>query len=248
MPSYFCWHDLQTSDKGAAKAFYGGLFGWKFDDHDMGPGGIYTGITAGDKMIGGVKDAQKGVPPHWVSYATTDDVDAAVERAKKAGGKVLMPGTNIPGIGRFAVLQDPQGAVILPWKGNNVEKPDECGSPGVFCWNELVTSDVAAAKRFYGEVFGWTAKEVQGAFGTYTMLQSGTMEVGGIFPKPPGQPGPAAWVGYVQSADVDKSAAQAKKLGGKMCVEPADIPGIGRFAVCFDPQGAVFALYKPVAK
>jgi uncharacterized protein len=249
MPSFFCWHELKSPDRKASKEFYGPLFGWKFADHDMGPAGVYTMFSVGTCGIGGIADLPKGAPQHWVSYVTTDDVDAAAKRGAQAGGKILNPPMDIPGTGRFAVLQDPQGALVLPWKKESgTENADGDVTPGAFCWNELVTPDVAKAKAFYGEVFGWSYKDVpMPGSGNYTLVQSEGKEIGGMFPKPPGQPGPAAWVGYVSVKDVDASAAQVKKLGGNLWVEPMDIPNIGRFSVCADPAGATFALYKPKA-
>ncbi|KAF0242603.1 MAG: hypothetical protein FD180_3833 [Planctomycetota bacterium] len=245
MPSFFCWHELKAPDRKAARAFYGGLFGWKFQDHDMGPAGVYTGIMIGDRGIGGICDVQKGAPPHWISYVTTDNVDDAAVRATRAGGKVLMPAMDIPETGRFTVVQDPQGALICPWKGLQPSRPDGPFAPGAFCWNELVSPDIGKAKQFYGELFGWTHKDVPMPMsGNYTLLQSEGTDVGGMFPKPPGAPGPAAWIGYVHVTDVDASSTQVKKLGGKLWSEPMDIPNVGRFSVCADSAGATFALYK----
>jgi predicted enzyme related to lactoylglutathione lyase len=249
MPSFFCWHELKAPDRKAAKSFYGGLFGWTFTDQDMGPAGVYTDIAVGARHIGGVCDATPGAPPSWISYVTTDDVDAAANRASRAGGKVLMPGTDIPKIGRFAVISDTQGAVFCLWKGQQPETPDGALTPGAFCWNELVAPDIGKAKAFYGEVLGWSFRDVpMPGSGNYTLVQSEGQELGGMFPKPPGAPGPAAWIGYVHTNDVDASSARVKKLGGNLWVEPTDIPNIGRFSVCADPAGATFALYKPLAK
>ncbi|MEK7469236.1 MAG: VOC family protein [Planctomycetota bacterium] len=249
MPSFFCWHELKAPDRQAAKAFYGGLFGWKFVDHDMGPAGVYTGIMIGARGIGGICDAEKGAPPHWISYVTTDNVDAAAERAVRNGGKQLCPAMDIPETGRFAVSQDPQGAVICPWKGLQPSRPDAPFAPGAFCWNELVAPDIEKEKRWYGEVFGWKFQDMPvPGMGTYTLVKSEGTDVGGMMQKPPGAPGPAMWIGYVFVTDVDASAAQVKKLGGKLWVEPTDIPNIGRFSVCADPAGATFALYKSQAQ
>ncbi len=111
----FSWCDLMTPDVDAAKAFYTKLFGW--DTEEMNTGGMdYTVVKAGGKGIGGIsaqpKDAPKGKPPMWGIYVTVDDVDATAQTAKQLGAKLLVPPQDIPKVGRFCVIQDPQGAVI----------------------------------------------------------------------------------------------------------------------------------------
>ncbi len=245
MRSHFCWHEVRTPDRKAARAFYGALFGWTMTDQSMGGASVYTDIAIGSRHIGGVCDSMPGEPPNWIAYVTTDNVDDAAARAARAGGKVMMPGTDIPSIGRFAVIADPEGALFCLWKGLHPENADAPFAPGAFCWNELVAKDPERAKRFYGEVLGWKATDVPVAgLGTYTLWKSEGTDVGGMLQKPAGAPGPAAWIGYVQVADVDISAAQVKKLGGKLWVEPSDIPGAGRFSVCGDPAGGTFGLYR----
>lgn len=110
----FSWCELMTTDVAAAKTFYSGLFGWETEDMSM-PGMTYTVVKAGGSGIGGIMatppEAQ-GVPPMWGAYVTVDDVDATAQTATKLGGKVLVPPRDIPEVGRFCVIQDPQGAVI----------------------------------------------------------------------------------------------------------------------------------------
>jgi predicted enzyme related to lactoylglutathione lyase len=114
--------------------------------------------------------------------------------------------------------------------------------PGHFSWNELVTTDEAAAKTFYTGLLGWTTQ----AFGEgmdYTLLKKGDTMVGGLMKCP--QPGmPAQWLAYVTVEDVDATAAKAAKLGGKIMMPPFDVPEVGRIAVLLDPQGAAFGLFK----
>ena len=110
----FSWCELMTTDVEAAKAFYTKLFGWGTDEMSM-PGMTYTVIKAGDKEIGGImavpKEAQ-GMPPMWGAYVTVDDVDQTARTAEQLGGKLLVPPQDIPDVGRFCVIQDPQGAMI----------------------------------------------------------------------------------------------------------------------------------------
>lgn len=110
----FSWCELMTSDVEAAKHFYGSLFGWELEQADVTcmP---YTLIKAGGTPIGGIMATPpqaEGVPPHWGSYVTVDDVDATAKLAEALGAQMCMPPTDIPGVGRFCVFRDPQGATI----------------------------------------------------------------------------------------------------------------------------------------
>ncbi len=111
----FSWNELMTPDPQAAIAFYGALFGWTGEDVDMGTGPYHL-LKRGDTAVAGVMgmppDAPPGTPPMWGAYVTVDDIDATARRCTELGGRVLMPPTDIPSVGRMAVLQDPQGAVI----------------------------------------------------------------------------------------------------------------------------------------
>lgn len=111
----FSWCELMTTDVEAAKSFYAKLFGWDTEAMTM-PGMIYTVVKAGGKGIGGIMamppDAPKGMPPMWGSYVTVNDVDATARTAQQLGAKLLVPPQDIPDVGRFCVIQDPQGAVI----------------------------------------------------------------------------------------------------------------------------------------
>ena len=110
----FSWCELMTTDVNAAKAFYTKLFGWNTEEMSM-PGMTYTVLKAGGNGMGGImsipKDAQ-GMPPAWGTYVTVDDVDQTAKTAEQLGAKVCVPPTDIPGVGRFCVIQDPQGASI----------------------------------------------------------------------------------------------------------------------------------------
>jgi predicted enzyme related to lactoylglutathione lyase len=109
----FSWLELLTTDPAAAKAFYADLLGWEVEDDAMGMGG-YQVVKVGGQAVGGMMEmpaeAPPGIPPHWGVYVTVDDVDATAAKAEALGGKVLRPPSDIPGIGRFAVVADPQGA------------------------------------------------------------------------------------------------------------------------------------------
>lgn len=110
----FSWVELLTTDVAGAKAFWGKLFRWTVEDMPM-EGMTYSVIKAGDKQVGGMMPDPRvphGMPPVWGVYVTVDDVDATAREAGQLGGKVLVAPTDIPNVGRFAVIQDPQGAVL----------------------------------------------------------------------------------------------------------------------------------------
>jgi predicted enzyme related to lactoylglutathione lyase len=246
----FIWHELFSPDPKAALAFYSELFGWKTAEMDMGPGGTYTILKAGDKDVGGAvpASAAKGVPAHWNLYFTVRDVDATAKQVEGLGGKTLMKAQDIPNVGRFAVLADPQGAafsLLTPLE----ERAETEGMPGAgeFCWVELHTDDPKAALQFYKQIFGWTSKEllVEGMPPYSELSREGGKGAGGITKKQ--APGPNAWLSYVVVNDVDAGAKRAAVLKGKVLVPPTDIPNIGRFSVIEDPTGAVLALFKAAA-
>ena len=118
----FSWSELMTTDVEGAKKFYSDLFGWETEDMTMGDMN-YTVVKVGEESLGGfmaTPPQAEGAPPNWGVYVTVDDVDATAKKAEELGGKVLVPPTDIPTVGRFSVLQDPQGAVIsaITYTGN----------------------------------------------------------------------------------------------------------------------------------
>jgi len=236
----FVWHDLSSTDVGAAKRFYTDLLGW--DVETWKPGEMdYDMISANGQMHGGFGAAQGGAPSGWIGHVVVDDLDAARKRVESAGGAVVGDPMDIPEVGQILIIRDPQGAMISAYKPAS----DAPASEGVFVWDELYTSDVEAAKRFYGEVFGWTANDMPMGDGTYTMFQLGETGVAGALKiGADHQHVPPHWYPYLATADVDAKTAKAKELGAQVFVEPMDIPDMGRFSVLGDPTGATFGLFQ----
>ena len=250
----FVWHDLSTNDADGSKKFYGEVFHWKFETSANGP---YTHISAGDEMIGGIRQMSPGEsqPPNWLGYVVVDDVAATVASITGAGGKVYMPTTTMENVGTFAVTADPTGAVFSPWKsaraGEDVEQP-VMPKPFTFCWDELMSTDPSAAGAFYEKVFGWKSRPVEMGGGmTYTLLDRPGMKnakgdpasAGGMMKSPPGVP--SFWLAYVSVDSCDKRCEQAARLGATVTVPPTDIPNVGRFACWMDPQQAAIAILQP---
>jgi predicted enzyme related to lactoylglutathione lyase len=244
----FVWYDLLTSDVKAASAFYGEVVGWKTQPFDEG--GHYTMFVGGQGPLGGVMtvpdEAKKmGAPPHWMSNVQVANVDATVAQAKKAGAKIHKEASDIPKVGRFAVLADPQGASISVFSPLRPMPLQDDGKQGAFSWNELLTSDHESAFRFYSELFGWQKlhEHDMGPMGKYLIYGVGDKRLGGMFTKGKDMPMPPSWIYYIHVDDLEGAVARAKSKGGKVMNGPMDVPGGDRIAQLSDPQGAMFALH-----
>jgi uncharacterized protein len=236
----FVWHEQVSSDPGQAKDFYTQLFGWDTEVFKA-EGMDYEMINANGQNHGGFGKAQEGAPPpHWLGHVQVDDVDETVDKAKNASGKLAFGPVDMGEVGRFAIIGDPQGAFV------SVYQPEGEGdvAEGVFVWDELGTSDADGAAQFYGEVFGWTTKDMGPDFGGYKLFQVGETGIAGVY-QLQDAPKPTAWIPYVGVEDVDTTVAKATELGGSTVTEAMDLPTVGRFAVISDPQGAVFGIIKP---
>lgn len=243
----FVWFELMSDDRTRAVDFYTRLFGWGTVEEDMGGAGKYIMFTAGGVTIAGCCTRRDGPRPYWLAYVTVPDADAAGTLAAGLGGKVLVAGTDVPNIGRFTVIQDPTGAVIAPFTsaGHNPQTP-EILPAGHFCWHELMSKKPAEALAFYRRIFGWSNGEMDmGEHGKYYIFKRGEKDTAGLMQTPPEVPD-SFWLYYVLVDDVDATAAKALGLGGKVWVEPKDIPQIGRFAVLGDPGGATIAIFRGV--
>jgi predicted enzyme related to lactoylglutathione lyase len=248
LPGKFVWFELVTRDAGKAQAFYGEVLGWKTkpfgsatDRYDM----ICTADSL-DTMIGGYAAPGRDQPSHWISYVSVEDVDAAARAAAAQGGKVIAPPADLLGVGRSARIADPQGAELCLFRNNDGDPPDpETAPPGTFFWNELHTTDPAAALAFYEKVVGFSHQSMDmGPAGTYHVISRGGVDRGGVTPHlPPGVK--PHWLPYVHVADVDGTLARAKRLGATLPMPAEDIPGVGRFGVLTDPVGATVAVMKP---
>lgn len=244
----FVWHDLQSPDPAAGIEFYTKLFGWGTAPFEGGTGAhAYTLLTRDGEPFGGVM-ASMGGPAYWLAHVATTDVDATARAVTGQGGTLLVPPTDVSGVGRFTVFGDPQGPVIAAYS-TSAEFPGHDGPPrvGEFGWHELATGDYEKAFAFYHGLFGWErgpAAQMGEGFGTYQMFSRHDMPIGGMFNKPDSMPAPNHWVPYVVVSDVDAVASRVQSLGGKVVNGPFDVPGGPRMAICADPQCTMFAVYK----
>jgi predicted enzyme related to lactoylglutathione lyase len=241
----FVWHDLMTTDAAKSQAFYTALFDWHIEAMPM-MGSVYRMIVCGPGPIGGIVE-EKAIPvSHWMPYVAVADVDASAARCRELGGSVCVPPTDIPQVGRFAVCGDPQGAYFTLFNGLPESPgfdPDEF-VPGRVCWNELLTTDDAAAQKFYSALFGWTAEtKDMGPMGLYRVQIHAGKQAGGMMRHPaPGAP--PAWLAYFATTDLAASTSKARKLGAQPIVDNMPIEGVGAFSMLTDPTGATFALFQ----
>lgn len=244
----FVWHELMTTDTDAAAAFYSKVVPWKTQDSGMPS---YTLWMAGKTQVGGLTGlpadgaADSGTPPHWIVYVATPDVDGTVAEAQRLGGKVLKGATDIPNMGRYAVLADPQGATFAVYSppGSPPDGADASGGPGEFTWHELATTDYAAAMSFYSELFGWEKGpgHDMGQMGIYQLIVHGGAQVGGIYNlQAPSTP--PHWLSYVRVPDCNKATNAAKAAGGRVLNGPMEVPGGHWITMMMDPQGGAFAV------
>lgn len=243
-PAKFVWYDLMTSDIEAAGSFYEKVIGWAIQDNGMPGAEHYQIFSMGAKTIGGLMALPApDLRPSWMGYIGVDDVDAFSKRVAEAGGSVLVPPRDIPGVGRFSLVADPQGAVFYLFRPNGSAQPDDApAAPGRICWHELNAVNLDTAYAFYAELFGWEkgGSHDMGAMGLYQMFTTGDVPVGGMINAPPGMPEPF-WLYYFSVDSVAAAAERVTEAGGKVVQEPMPVPG-GWVAQCLDPQGALFGI------
>ncbi len=251
----FLWHELMSEDTKTAAKFYTRIIGWKTEpfpeDASYTMFVAPTGAMAGLMTLPAEAKAM-GARSCWMCYIGSDDVDATARQAERLGGKVLRAPADIPSVGRFAVLQDPQGAVFNIFMPFSQERRDWKPTLGDFSWHELATTNHAAAFEFYRQLFGWEKTEAMdmGPMGVYQMYGLEGTTMGGMFNKPKEMPFPSNWLPYILVKDSKQVASATKQAGGKVINGPMEVPGGDWIADCFDPQGVRFAVHsrKPAAK
>ncbi len=263
----FIWYELMTTDADAARDFYQKVVGWTIEAAPSGPVD-YRMITASEGNVAGLLPLSPamtagGARPAWVGYVGVDDVDKMVASIENGGGKTHMPPITMEGVGRMAMVADPQGAVfyvMTPTPPAN--QPDATSNAfsydkprvGHCAWNELATSEPEAALHFYGQRFGWVkdGEMDMGELGNYQFIRHagrapegapmGQGMLGAVMPMmPQGAPMPV-WNYYFRVPDIDTAASAITSGGGQILHGPQEIPG-GDFSINgVDPQGAFFAL------
>jgi uncharacterized protein len=254
-PGTPCWVDIQCADLGASQAFYADLLGWEYEQMEAeGMPGYPLATFEGDRVAGLMPAGEHGAPQMWSTHISVADAEETAAKVAAAGGKVLAPPFDIAGLGRAAVITDPDGAVFEIWEPHGFAGAERVNGPGALTWNELGTRDIEGAKAFYGAVFDWTFEEdeLQRADGgpgpaiyvTWTLDGNdvgGMMDISGMLPAEV----PAHWLVYFGVPDTDAAVAKVKAAGGDVRFGPVDIPA-GRFAVVTEPNAepGVFAVIK----
>ena len=249
--SRFIWYALSTNNSAAAAAFYAEVVGWTMQDSQT-PGMDYSLWLAGESMIGGMmpimpQAAAMGMRPTWLGYLSVANVDESIARITAKGGLLLFGPIDVPNVGRFATVADPQGAafsVMTP----GMEGESTCfahGKLGHIGWNELYAKDWEAAFAFYAEEFGWQKSDAidMGPMGVYQLFNAGEAPIGGMMTNT--TPPRPFWNFYFNVADINAAKARVEAAGGKVLLGPMQVPG-GQFVLqAMDPEGAVFGLVAP---
>ncbi len=260
-----CWVDTSQPEPDAAAGFYGGLFGWEFEDAmPAGSPGRYliARLRGGD--VAAVSSQPEGAPPKavWNTYIWVEDADESAAKTREAGGSVLVEPVDVMDAGRMAMLADPEGAAFCVWQAMEHRGAQIVNESGALNFNVLNTRDPEAAKRFYGAVFGWATLDLgSGEFWTLRAygdhleeLTPGTRErtaqlgaagfedvVAAITPIARDEANTdASWSVTFSTDEADATAAKAVEFGGTVLVAPLDAP-YSRVTVLRDPQGATFS-------
>jgi predicted enzyme related to lactoylglutathione lyase len=258
----FIWCELMTSDTAAAGEFYRSVLGWSVQEmpvpgggeaamppyfvFGLGDGAACSGVAG---MMTFPPELAGKLPPNWTGYVAVDDVDETARAFANAGGRVQRDPEDIPGIGRFAVVADPHGAVICimtPMPPDNPPSEPAPDAPGTLGWRELYAGDAREAFDFYADVFGWSLDHDMdmGGMGVYRIFSHGGRPIGGMMTKPPQVPAPC-WAYYFNTDAIDAAITRLTSAGGKVVHGPMEVPGGSWIVQATDPQGAHFALVAP---
>ena len=245
-PGTFCWVDLGTSDVEAAKAFYGGVFGWDYEDVPMSGDFTYTLALREEHVVAGLYDVSGiGQPAAWVSYVAVEDIHAATDRANELGATVLTGPAAAGQAGRLSVVADPTGAVFALWEAADRPGAALVNADGALTMNQLNSSDTEASQRFYEQLFLWQFDQLDTGGGPqfWSVLNENTLNAG-MMPLPDEAPGtPSHWLAYFAVDDIAGAQSRVTEAGGEVVVDQTRVPA-GLFLVARDPQGAYFALFE----
>lgn len=246
----FSWYELHTPDAGAAEAFYKPVLGWGTQDTGM-PGRKYILVSVDETPIGGLLEKPAsafadGEKPRWVGYIGLRDLAKSCERLQKAGGTLHRPAEQIPGVGTFAVVADPEGAVVVLFQpadgASRPEQPPTC-TPGMPVWHELAADDLDSTFRFYADLFGWTKVHEldMGPNGIYQMFGTGGGPIGGMMRRMNAAQH-TGWLFYFHVEGIEAAMDRVKQHGGTVVFGPSPIPGDAQIAHCLDRGGALFGI------
>lgn len=242
----FLWQELMTTDADAACAFYSKITGWASETWEQ-DSSYRILSTPNNGPVGGVMqlpESEQDAGTYWLPYIGTDDIESTVESAERLGASVVKEVSDVPNVGKYAILTDPQGAKFgllqpsSPPEGSSAESVSETGK---FSWHELGTSDADAAWSFYQELFGWqeTGVHDMGEEGLYRMFGTNGTPMGGIYKCKDHSP---SWLGYVSVPSAQDVVETVRNENGQVVVGPMEVPSGDVIVQIQDPQGALFAV------
>lgn len=245
----FIWYELMARDSEALRSFYQQVMGWTMVEQKAN-GESYPTFAVGDDYIGGLLNlsdemAAQGARPTWLGYVGVDDVDDSARKVEELGGKLLMPPRDIPGVGRFAMVTDPQQIPFYIMRGA-VEGRSTAFSPdavGRCSWNELTTPDQDGAITFYAALLHWENRESMAMSDTaeYKLLHLGDVMIGGVSPCTDEQSRPG-WTFYFRVPNIYQAIEKIKRNGGELLFGPHEVPGDDYIVIAEDPEGVIFGL------
>ncbi len=246
----FVWYELMTTDATAAIAFYEHVLGWISSPF----GNDYTMFANQEGPLAGVSvlpDASKqtGARPHWSSHVQVVNVDQTVAQATKLGGRLYFGPADIPEVGRFAAIGDPDGAPISVFTPSRPMPERDRKRHGAFVWHEMIATEHERAFAFHSKLFGWkrSAEHDMGPMGKYLIYGNGGPDLGGMFTKPKAVPA-AMWMYYIQVDKLGPAFERAQAKGAKVLQGPMEVPGGAHIVQLSDPQGATFSLHEDPPK
>lgn len=249
VPGTHRWVSLMVHDLAASRRFYGGLFGWEFDE---GPTqlGAYVRALRDGHPVAGLGEIATGVRrvTAWLPYIATNDADATAALIRECGGTVAVGPLDVDQVGRLGIAADVGGAAFGIWEGGPRRSARYQGTEGAVSWNELFALDTSGVGKFYERVFGYDVgpEPARPAGSDFLTLRIGSRPVAGIrgaAGQLPHDRGPH-WLTYFSVLDVDETLDKVVALGGRRLSDPETSP-FGRWARVADPEGAPFAVIVP---
>jgi predicted enzyme related to lactoylglutathione lyase len=239
-PGSFCTSVLKTSDPDRAARFYTSLLGWTAKP--AAPG--HTFMTRDGKVVASVQRIPGGHDA-WVPHVCVDDIERTIATATTLGA-ALFDVTNVQGVARLATLRDGEAAMFGLWQPDPQGGAEQTDVPGSIWWIEVVARDPSRARDFYGQLFGWSARETSfEPIPVYTVFERPGNQEAGLLPLQPAWGIEPRWNTIVSVEDTDATMTRAPRLGGRMGFVHT-VPAHGRVGSVFDPGGALLALRGPV--
>ncbi len=248
----FCWLDLGTSDREKSKEFYSNLFGWFGFEMPGEDTGGYSMFLMNQKPVAGYfplmpEQIAMNIPPHWMSYLKTDDINETVKLVKENGGSIVVDVQVVPTQGAMALAQTPDGGMFGLWQPENHFGSAYKEEHGSFSWFEYGCRDREVAIKFFESVFGWQSQTSPMGEMLYTLLTKDEKMIAGLYELPESMGDvPNHWLPYFEINDIDKGIEVILANSGTILMPKMFVENVGHFAVFQDNVGAVSGLLQSV--